>query len=112
MSERFGRVVVGERAVPGVATVRVSIEDASIADASSVRLAETVLRDVEIEPGAQIPFAIEADAVPRGAIVRVHVDYSGDGELARGDQYSTISIPAERLGDDEDSAGEVPVELI
>ena len=47
MSGRFGKVVVGDRAIPGVATV-----------------------------------------------------------------HSTISIPAERLGDDDATAGEVPVELI
>lgn len=112
MSERYGVVVIGERAREGVATVLVSIEDTRRADAASVRLAETVLHDVEIAPRAEIPFAIETDDVPRGATVRVHVDYAGDRSLAVGDQYSTVSIPAEVLGDSPAAAGRVPVEQI
>ena len=112
MSKRYGTVVIDERAEPGTATVRVSLEDARIADASSVRLAETVLRGVEVVPGARIPFVIEADDVPAGITVRVHVDYSGDRELAVGDQFSTISIPADVLGATADAAGEVPVARI
>ena len=112
MSERYGIVVIGERAHEGVATVLVSIEDTRRADAASVRLAETELREVDIAPGAEIPFAIDADEVPRGATVRVHVDYAGDRSLAAGDMYSTISVPAEVLGDTPHDAGRVPVEQI
>ncbi|GAA1959558.1 hypothetical protein [Agromyces allii] len=113
MSTRFGTIVLDERATPGTASVIVSLEDASIADASSVRLAEAVLPATTIVPGGRIPFDIEADDdLPVGVIVRVHVDYAGDRELDRGDLYSTISIPAEVLGDSPDRRGEVPVAVI
>ena len=44
--------------------------------------------------------------------MRVHVDYAGDRSLAAGDMYSTISVPAEVLGDTPHDAGRVPVEQI
>jgi hypothetical protein len=109
---RFGIAVIGPLAVEGVASVHVSVEDARIADAASVRLAEAELSGIRIAPGVEIPFTIDVDDVPSGATVRVHVDYSGDRSLAPGDQYSTVSVPADVLGDDPDRAGRVAVEQI
>ena len=109
---RFGVAVVGPDAVEGVATVHVSVEDTRIADAASVRLSEAELSGIRIAPGVEIPFAIEVEDVPSGATVRVHVDYSGDRSLAPGDQYSTVSAPADVLGDDPDSPGRIAVEQI
>lgn len=109
---RFGIVVVGPHAVEGVASVHVSLEDARIADAASVRLAEAELSGIRIAPGIEIPFAIDIEDLPSGATVRVHVDYSGDRSLAPGDHYSTVSVPADVLSDDPDRAGRVAVEQI
>ena len=109
---RFGIAVIGPLAVEGVASVHVSVEDTRIADAVSVRLAEAELSGIRIAPGVEIPFTIDVDDVPSGATVRVHVDYSGDRSLAPGDQYSTVSVPADVLGDDPDRAGRVAVEQI
>ena len=109
---RFGIAVVGPHAVEGVASVRVSVEDARIADAASVRLAEAELSGVRIAPGVEIPFAIDGEDLPSGVTVRVHVDYSGDRSLAPGDQYSTVSVPLDVLGDDPDRAGRIAVEQI
>lgn len=112
MSTRFGVVVVGDDAAAGTATVHVSLEDAGMADAASTRIAEVELPEVPIRAGTEIPFEIDVDEVPPGAIVRVHVDYSGDRSLAPGDQYSTISIPADVLGRAADDAGRIPVRRI
>jgi hypothetical protein len=109
---RFGIAVIGPRAVEGVASVHVSLEDTRIADAASVRLAEAELSGIRIAPGVEIPFAIDVEDLPSGATVRVHVDYSGDRSLAPGDQYSTVSVPADVLGDDPERAGRVGVEQI
>ncbi|MFF2372367.1 hypothetical protein [Agromyces sp. NPDC058110] len=113
MSTRFGTIAFDGLATPGTATVFVSLEDARIADASSIRLSETVLQDVAVVPGGRVPFAIDADDdLPVGVIVRVHVSRSGGRDLARGDLFSTISIPAETLGASADRAGEVPVAVV
>ena len=113
MSERFGRVLVPGEARPGRATVRISIEDASIADASSIRLAAALLPDVDILPDHDVLFAVDVDdPVPSDAIVRVHVDRDGDGELSAGDLLTTQSIPVTVLGDTPATAGGVPVRVI
>ncbi|BDZ64359.1 hypothetical protein [Agromyces mangrovi Wang et al. 2018] len=112
MSTRFGVVAVDDAASPGTATVLVTVEDASLQDASSTRVAETTLEAVRIDGGTSIPFSIEVGDVPVDAIVRVHVDFDGDGILAEGDLLTVQSIPVEVLGTDAASAGVVPVRVI
>ena len=113
MTARHGVIVVDPRSRSGVATVRISLEDAGMADAASVRLAEATLPGRHIGPGERIPFEIEVDPdPPPGTIVRVHVDFAGDGDLSLGDLFTTRSIPDDVLGDAAESAGEVPVAVI
>ncbi|MBD8077773.1 hypothetical protein [Cellulosimicrobium arenosum] len=112
MSTLFGTVTVPDDAAAGVATVHVSVEDTTLQDVSSVRLAEVVLRGVDVVAGGHLAFAIDVDDVPADATVRVHVDRSGDGDLATGDLLTVRSVPAATLGTSAQDAGEVPVRTI
>ena len=85
----------GLTTLPDDARARVTVEDATVADASSVVLAETVLED--LDPGRPAVAELEVGEVDPGAslIARVHVAPGGrkalDVEL--GDLISTQSHP-------------------
>lgn len=78
------------------ATVHVRVQETGRSDAAAVTVAEAVLRNVNIVPGAQsVPFTV--CGIPRNArarySVRVHVDVDGSGVVSRGDYVSTQSHP-------------------
>ena len=78
------------------ATVYVRVEETGRADAPASRIAEVVLRGVDISAEASpLRFTIpDVAAVPSGRhVVRVHVDVDGDGRVSRGDYVSTQSYP-------------------
>jgi uncharacterized lipoprotein YbaY len=81
--------------VPCVARVFVRLEDATVADAPSLLVAERVLEQVEARPRATAAFALDVAGLWPGRryIVRAHADCDGDGELSRGDYVSTQSHP-------------------
>jgi uncharacterized lipoprotein YbaY len=81
--------------VPCSARVFVRLEDASLADAPSLLVAEQVLAAVEVRPGAAAAFALDVRGLWPGRryIVRAHADCDGDGRLGRGDYTSTQSHP-------------------
>lgn len=90
-----GEVVWSDPPSQRKATVRVLVEDVSFADASSIVIAQQVLRDVDLDPSGHIPFSLSVpETDPRhDYVVRAHVDMTGDGEIAVGDLVSTQSHP-------------------
>ena len=97
----MARVVVriewpeGLTTLPPGARARVTVEEATRADASSTVLGETVLTD--LDPGAAPVAEVEVPEVDPGSVViaRVHVlpTRRGTGEVERGDLVSTQSHP-------------------
>lgn len=81
--------------LPGHVRVRVSVEDSTLADASSVVVAETVLEDVS--PGAETVVVIDVDEVEASADLSVRVQVSptqgASRDLQVGDLVSTQSHP-------------------
>jgi hypothetical protein len=74
----------------------VRVQETGRSDAAAVTVAEGVLRNVNIVPGAQsVPFTVRGiPQNPRGRYsVRVHVDVDGSGVVRRGDYVSTQSHP-------------------
>ncbi|WP_454043864.1 hypothetical protein [Cellulosimicrobium sp. Marseille-Q8652] len=112
MTTLFGTVALPDDAPAGAATVRVSVEDTTLQDVAAVRLAEAVLPGVDLTPGGRVPFAIDVDAAPPGATVRVHVDLAGDGEVAGGDLLTVQAVPVDVLATSPGAAGEVPVRTV
>ena len=112
MSTLFGTVVLPDDAPSAVATLRVSVEDTTLQDVAAVRVAETVLPGTDVAPGSRVPFAIDVDDAPPGATVRVHVDVSGDGDVATGDLLTVQAVPVDVLGGSTDAAGDVPVRRV
>jgi uncharacterized lipoprotein YbaY len=88
-----GEVLLDEP-VSGSATVRVTVEDVTRADALARAAGEVT---IALAPSARgpVPFAVEVAAVdPRASYaLRVHVDLDGDGEVSAGDLVSTQSHP-------------------
>lgn len=77
-------------------TVHVRVQDTSHADAAASTVAEQVLKDVTIVPGAPpLPFTVRG--VPQNPrarhVLRVHADVDGSGTVTRGDFVSTESHP-------------------
>jgi uncharacterized lipoprotein YbaY len=88
-------------------TVYVRVEEASRADAPASRIAEVVLRGVQVFPGLPpIPFTIpDVLSVPSGRyLVRVHADVDGDGRVTRGDYISVQSYPVLTSADSDNVA--------
>jgi len=88
-------------------TVYVRVEEASRIDAPASRIAEVVLRGVDVFPGLPpIPFTIrDVHSVPSGRyLVRVHADVDGDGRVTRGDYVSVQSYPVLTSADSDNVA--------
>lgn len=103
-----GAVVRGEVRFPAeapplsAATVRVSLQDVSLADAPARVVAEQTLRDVS-HPGGRaggIRFELRLQQVEARTryVVRVHVDVDNDGRVSYGDYVSTQSHPVLTFG--------------
>jgi uncharacterized lipoprotein YbaY len=93
-----GTIVFGADLKPFVGgTVYVRLEDVSFADAPSHIVAESILRDVEVDGQAlsRVKFTIGAPPLETRTryVVRVHVDVDGDGQVGVGDYVSTASHP-------------------
>lgn len=78
----------------------VEVRDVSIADAPSVTVASTELRNVSVGPGGLLNFEL---AVPeqdpgRSLSVRVHASRDGEASTERGDLVSTSSHPVATTG--------------
>jgi uncharacterized lipoprotein YbaY len=97
--------------VEGPVTVRVSIQDVSLADASSITVAETA---VAADPSSLAgPYELEADLEPgRQYAVYVHVDRSGDGTLVSGDLINSVRVPLPTTTSEDEVHVEVPVHEI
>jgi uncharacterized lipoprotein YbaY len=83
----------GMEPLPEAARARVTVEDASYADASSQVLGEAVLEDLSTEQPASAQIAVD-DVDPRAdIIVCVHVSRGGGPAVAVGDLVTTQSYP-------------------
>lgn len=80
--------------------VVVELRDVTLADASSVVVAKTELKNVEIASGAHIAFALNAPmpAASQSLDLWAHVDLSGAGRVMAGDYCSTASHPVPSSG--------------
>jgi uncharacterized lipoprotein YbaY len=85
------------------ATIYVRLEDVSLADAPSIRLAEQVIRDVTLRgPGrVTVPFSVQGSINdPNGQyVISVHVDLNGNGLVEPGDYITTESYPIPTPGE-------------
>lgn len=102
----MNRRIVGHIIMPSDAPkakarrVVVELRDVSLADASSVVLGKTELRDVDISAGTAIPYVLDvavSDAV-RSLDLRVHVDVAAAGRVMAGDYCTTASHPVPKAG--------------
>lgn len=88
--------------------VWIRVLDVSRADASSETVAEQRLRDVEIQAGdgvEAIPFYLDkvGGQDPRADLnVAVHVNWSGSGDIEKGDYLTTRSYPIDPSRDVRD----------
>ncbi|NYH92390.1 hypothetical protein [Actinopolymorpha rutila] len=74
-------------------TVRVSIQDVTMADESSATVAKAVV-EAHDRTDVEGPYLLEADLTPgRQYAVYAHVDRSGDGTTAPGDFINTVRVP-------------------
>lgn len=84
------------------ATIYVSVEDVTEADAPAKVVAHTVMRNVRLAPDSTLHATIDVadqDVRPNGQYsVRVHADTKGDGRVGRGDYISTQSHPVLTYG--------------
>lgn len=97
------RLVRGTIVLPREAELRepaeliVQVEDVSRADAPSEVVGEYRLRLERLTPGEEVPFTVEvaeARIDPTHLYsIRAHVDYSGTGNVKRGDLITTQSYP-------------------
>ena len=95
------RILTGTIALPPdtpstvASLVRIEIRDTSLADAPSIVLAATIMRDVPLHPGGSIPFTIDApeDADGRSSSFRVHISLDGSASLRPGDLLTTVAVP-------------------
>jgi uncharacterized lipoprotein YbaY len=79
------------------ATLYVSLQDTSLADADAVTIAEQVTKDVAYDAGARntLPFALSGVVPDERAhyTVRVLVDLDGNGQVSHGDFVNVESYP-------------------
>jgi uncharacterized lipoprotein YbaY len=110
-------VVRGQVVVPAdvraaeTASLIVSVEDVSRADAPSLVIGEQRQEGVQLTAGAILPFQVE---VPKELVdarhsysVRAHLDLSGSGTVEIGDLVSTQSYPVLTRGHSDEATIEV-----
>jgi len=91
--------------------VSIEVHDISVQDAPSKLVAQSILKNVQLEPNQQVSFHLNVPEASKASLAfRVHVDWDGDGSTASGDLLTTqvISVPPQA----EPAAIEVPVTLI
>jgi len=81
-------------------TVRVLVEDVSLADAGATVVGETVLDGAGAGAGSSLQFAVNVPQVndAQHYSVRVHVDADGSGAISTGDLVSTQAHPVLTFG--------------
>ena len=92
--------------------IRVEVRDVSVADAPSVVVAATELRDVTVGPGTMLAFELpvpEQDR-SRSLSVRIHVSRDGSPLTQQGDLVSTASYPVSPVG--SVAALRIPVRVV
>jgi len=84
------------------ATARVSVEDVSMADASSITLAATTIDNICHRLGEvlRINFQVFGPVFDEEAhySVRVHIDLQGSGDVSPGDYMTTQNYPVLTFG--------------
>ena len=102
MGDRGTRAVRGTIVLPAgtpdaKADVLVQVEDVSRADAPSRVVGQALRKGMKLRAGGELRYEVKvpADMVEEGGsyAVRVHVDFSGSGEVEVGDLVSTQSHP-------------------
>jgi uncharacterized lipoprotein YbaY len=92
-----GSVVLPQGIPAHSAVVVVQVEDVSRADAPSKVIAEIRRTGVQMASGAEVPFTVDVPAEQiddkHAYSVRVHIDFSGSGNVSIGDLVSTQSYP-------------------
>lgn len=84
----------------------VEVRDTRLQDVASALVGRVLLDDVAVRPGGRAAFTVEMpEERLQGATFRVHVDWDGDGSVAKGDLLTTQLIGARDEAD-------VPVTLI
>ncbi len=95
-------------------SVRITLEDVSLMDVSSVLIAETTVEDVSVDETSDlsIPFEISYGDLQEGYTysLSAHVDVDGDGSVSAGDYLTTQHVDVLYSGVEETI--EVPVEFI
>jgi hypothetical protein len=96
-----GQIVFDDDARPfSGASVELTLEDTTYADAPAVPVARLVLPSVSYdgEPGGGVPFALTREPVAPGRrqTLRVLVDLDGDGRAGPGDYRNaeSVAVPA------------------
>ncbi|MBP2029397.1 putative lipoprotein YbaY [Methanohalophilus levihalophilus] len=96
------------------ASIRITLEDVSLADVSSVLIAETTLEDISLDGTSDlsIPFELNYGDLQEGQTysLSAHVDVDGDGVFSSGDYLTTEHVDVSPSG--VEGTIEVPVELI
>ena len=80
--------------------IRVEVRDVSVADAPSIVVAATELRDVTVGPGTMLAFELPVPEQDRSRSfsVRVHASRDGSPSTQQGDLVSTASYPVASVG--------------
>ena len=78
----------------------IEIRDVTLADASSVVIAEERLDNVSLKPGGRIAFKLPTPEVASNRMlsVRVHISLDGSGRVQSGDLLTTASYPVANEG--------------
>lgn len=100
-----GRVRLREAIGKPGATLRVTLEDVSRADAAATLVAEAILPIARpLDAGVELPFALAVPEVDDHARynVRVHIDLTGSGDITVGDRISTAAHPVLTQGNPDD----------
>jgi uncharacterized lipoprotein YbaY len=92
-----GFVVIPAGVTLDAATMRVSVEDVSRADAPAITVGTTIRQVSRISPGDRLPFEVQVPAhlidPARYYSLRAHIDRSGTDTVKVGDLVSTQSYP-------------------
>lgn len=99
------RLIKGELILPpGVslepADIHLQVRDVSLADASSVVVAERVLAAQDLRGRRRVSFSLSVpEADPRSSLALwVHVDVTRSGSITAGDLLTTVSVPVPPVG--------------
>ncbi|TQS45033.1 M12 family metallopeptidase [Cryptosporangium phraense] len=77
------------------AAVRIAVRDTTTTANAMRQVGETVLTDVPLVAGGQVPFRVPVDGVDPTAVytLEAHVDVTGDGAVAAGDLLTARACP-------------------